>query len=690
MFFKFNNIAKILLILVLTLPTPVLADEITEVETFEGGDGKQVTDIVVPPTENNNLVIIENTWEAYGGMDNYHMSLEHSKHGGTSNDYEFVLPTDHDVYEVGFTIGAMNNQGQVQYTHSDDTTQTSTLDAQNGMAIAEMYEDVVYSVKSTANKFIDKFVITINDWSLLDNVEIKYAGTTTTTLDPLTIQRNANFASYGILETNEEKGIRIEEEEIVIQELIVIEIQEAIEVGDNMAITGYSETDEERAIREELTNVVIFIGDEEVVYNEKEQSDGTIDRDQERSINEELYGIALTDEQIERGDLELYDYEIIEKDIYEEEEQLINDDGLLVIEYIELEAKELEDEYILMVESKELIKELKLEGDELQEFIDTMQIIEQIDLEIYEVEIFEEEIIVDEIDWIEIRTENDLFPPTEEEIQKDIEKFNEENNEEINNDDRTDEMEDVLADRQDGFFEDEERTVELSKEEIEIEVEILEEVIEEIINVEEIIEIKEQEEIDTLTEEELEVYEEEVEAAIVEFVQELDTTEQVEVLEQVAEVSVQNLAVADEQTKQVVQAVVNEVTSVATVAELTEEELEVVAEVLGVTETEDIKIIAEQAVKDENIAIAVTEYVERATENADVEDYSISNVIVEVQIEEFLADPIGQLLNIDISDIVLSDIGNDMPQKSKDNAKKTVVPLILVGQIITAPFTKRF
>ena len=690
MFFKFNNIAKILLILVLTLPTPVLAEEITEVETFEGGDGKQVTDIVVPPTENNNLVIIENTWEAYGGMDNYHMSLEHSKHGGTSNDYEFVLPTDHDVYEVGFTIGAMNNQGQVQYTHSDDTTQTSTLDAQNGMAIAEMYEDVVYSVKSTANKFIDKFVITINDWSLLDNVEIKYAGTTTTTLDPLTIQRNANFASYGILETNEEKGIRIEEEEIVIQELIVIEIQEAIEVGDNMAITGYSETDEERAIREELTNVVIFIGDEEVVYNEKEQSDGTIDRDQERSINEELYGIALTDEQIERGDLELYDYEIIEKDIYEEEEQLINDDGLLVIEYIELEAKELEDEYILMVESKELIKELKLEGDELQEFIDTMQIIEQIDLEIYEVEIFEEEIIVDEIDWIEIRTENDLFPPTEEEIQKDIEKFNEENNEEINNDDRTDEMEDVLADRQDGFFEDEERTVELSKEEIEIEVEILEEVIEEIINVEEIIEIKEQEEIDTLTEEELEVYEEEVEAAIVEFVQELDTTKQVEVLEQVAEVSVQNLAVADEQTKQVVQAVVNEVTSVETVAELTEEELEVVAEVLGVTETEDIKIIAEQAVKDENIAIAVTEYVERATENADVEDYSISNVIVEVQIEEFLADPIGQLLNIDISDIVLSDIGNDMPQKSKDNAKKTVVPLILVGQIITAPFTKRF
>jgi hypothetical protein len=96
--------------------------------------------------------------------------------------------------------------------------------------------------------------------------------------------------------------------------------------------------------------------------------------------------------------------------------------------------------------------------------------------------------------------------------------------------------------------------------------------------------------------------------------------------------AVQNLAVADEQTKQVVQAVVNEVTNVETVAELNEEEKQVVAEVLGVTEKlMMLIIIAEQSAKDENINIAVQEYVDRATENADVEDYSISNVIVEVQ-----------------------------------------------------------
>ena len=388
------------------MPIPAFADEITEVETFEGGDGEQVTDIVVPPTENNNLVRVENTWESYGGMDNYHMSLEHSKHGGTSNDYEFVLPTDHDVYEVAFTISAMNNQGSVQYTHNDDTTQTNTIDAQNGMNMNTMYEDVVYSVQNTANKFIDKFVITINDWSLLDNVEIKYDGTTTTTttttLDPLTIQRNANFASYGISETDEEKGIREEEAE-VLEQIVVMEIQEAIEVSDNMAETGYNETDEERVIREELTNVVIVVGDEEVTYTEKEQNDGTISRDQERAMNEELYGVALTDEQIERGDLELYDVEIIDEDIYKEEEQFIDDADILDIEYIELTEEEMQRE-AKELEYEEEIEFFEFESEEkTREFIDTLIELEEIDLEIYEVEMFEDDIVVDEVDWIEIK-----------------------------------------------------------------------------------------------------------------------------------------------------------------------------------------------------------------------------------------------------------------------------------------------
>ena len=111
---------------------------------------------------------------------------------------------------------------------------------------------------------------------------------------------------------------------------------------------------------------------------------------------------------------------------------------------------------------------------------------------------------------------------------------------------------------------------------------------------------------------------------------------------------------------------------------------------LGVEEANDVVIIAEQSVKEEAIATAVEEYVERATENADVEDYGIQNVIVEVGVEQFIDDPIGQLTDIDLSSVVLSDIGSDMPEAVKTQAAKTVVPVIIVGQIIATPFTRRF
>ena len=662
---------RICIALFLAVPIPAFADEITEVETFEGGDGEQVTDIVVPPTENNNLVRVENTWQSYGGMDNYHMSLEHSKHGGTSNDYEFVLPVDHDVYEVAFTIGAMNNQGSVQYTHNDDTTQTNTIDAQSGMDINTMYEDVVYSVQDTANKFIDKFVITINDWSLLDNVEIKYDGTTTTTttLDPLTIQRNANFASYGISETDEEKGTREEEEAEVLEQIIVMEIQEAIEVSDNMAETGYNETDEERAVREELTNVVIVVGDEEVTYTEKEQNDGTIDRDQERAINEELYGVALTDEQIERGDLELYDVEIIDEDIYEEEEQFIDDADILDIEYIELE----DEEYIELIEEET----------------------KEIDLEIYEIELFQDDIIIDEVDWIEIRIENDLFPPTEEEIKEDLIEVQDKLHEEILRDelDREDEIQDKkVLDEPIQEVVDEDVVREIPKEqdlepieltEEEVAVEVAE--IEEIIVIE--IEIATEEEIEEFTEEELVEYEEAKEEAIQEYVQDLTNEEASEVLEEVNDIGVQNLDQASEEVQEIVQAVVEE--AIADVEQLTTEQVEVVAEVLQV-EAEDVQLIAESVKDDVIVAEAVEEYVERAVDNAEVENYTLADVVTEISYESFIENPIETFVDFNnLGDITIANIGDDMTNDQKEKAQEVVVPVILTRIATMAAFIYR-
>ncbi len=313
---------RICLALFLAVPIPAFADETTtttttsttttttipegqvvETETFDGGvsGNDQTTDIVIPEEENNNLVNIDDTWSGLYGMDGTHIELEYQKHSGSTNDYTFTLPEEHDIYEVGFTIGAVNNAGTVEYTHSDDTTQTNDIDAQTYSGDNTMFEDIVYNIYDQANLFIDKFVITINDWSLVDDIEIKYIDITTTTLDPLTIQRNANFASYGISETDEEKSIREEEEAIIVQQQI--EYQQAVEneMAANAEETGLLETNYEREYREATEIIVVVLDDgSEGEYTQNEIQDGTIDRENQRAVNEELYGVALTDEQIEK------------------------------------------------------------------------------------------------------------------------------------------------------------------------------------------------------------------------------------------------------------------------------------------------------------------------------------------------------------------------------------------------------
>ena len=648
---------------------PAYAEETIETETFDGGDngGEQVTDIVIPPTEDNNLVKIDNTWDYYGGMDNYHMELEYQKHGGSSNDYTFTLPTDHDVYEVGFTIGAMNNEGEVTYNHNDETSQTNTIEAQSGMDIATMYEEVVYSVQETANKFIDSFVITINDWSLLDNVEIKYdeTTTTTTTLNPLDVQRQANFASYGISETDEEKGIREEEEAIIQEEIIQMEIQEAIEVENNMAETGYNETNEERAEREARTNVTIIVGDEEVTYTEKEQNDGTIERDQERAINEELYGVALTDEQIERGDLELYDIEEEEigEEFFEDDDMVFEladeyeDEGF--VELTEEEYEELEKQMEIDVMVLELEEELEIfefdTKEEAEEFVETYLEIEEY---IEELDEFKTEVIVieEDIDLIDIFIDNDLFPPTEEEIKEDLKQVQDELKEnkiieeEILEEDITEEFEEILTE------------------------EVIEEEVKELETIIEIPQVKE------------ELTKEEIVEVVEEYVEELETEEVIEVLEEVNDIGVQNLSQATEETQVVIQAVVEE--AIDEIEELTEEQVEVVAEVLQV-ETEDVEIIAEAVKEDEIVAEAVEEYVERAVENKDVENYTLADVVTEVQFETFLENPIETFIDINISEINISTLGDDMTSDQREKAQEVVVPVILTRIASMAAFMFR-
>ena len=406
-----------------------------------------------------------------------------------------------------------------------------------------------------------------------------------------------------------------------------------------------------------LAPVIVKIGGEEVEYTQEELDDGTVERDIERQDNEDKYGCYMTNAQIDRGDCDIPKEEekeeeviIVVEDEQDTKTELPNDDVVVLDVADKDEDKDIIDEPI-----EEIIviqKDLELTDQEEKELTEVIKEIQKQDLDEFAIE--EEVIVFDLPEIIEIEQE-DL---NEEKITEPIKEVFEE-----------DEIVDIEPDRQEevGGRNNETPLDELPDEQ-------QEEVIKQ---VEEKIQV-------------VEITEDTTEAEIVEAVEALPVKEKIEVVKEVAKVKVQNLDKATEETKQIVQAVVVEVTKPETVAELSEEEKEVVAEVLGVVETNDVVIIAEQSVEDETIATAVQEYVERATENADVEDYGIQNVIVEIGIEQFVSDPIGQLTDIDLSDVVLSDIGSDMPEAVKTQAAKTVVPVIIVGQIIATPITRRF
>jgi len=191
-----------------------------------------------------------------------------------------------------------------------------------------------------------------------------------------------------------------------------------------------------------------------------------------------------------------------------------------------------------------------------------------------------------------------------------------------------------------------------------------------------------------LTEEEVAVEVAEVQEIVEEIVVEEATVEEVvEVLEQVNDIGVQNLDQATKEVQQVVQAVVEE--AIADVEELTEEQVEVVAEVLQV-EAEDVAIIAESVKDDEVIAEAVEEYVARAVENTDVENYTLADVVTEISYESFIENPIETFVDFDgLGDITIANIGDDMTQDQREKAQEVVVPVILTRIASMAAFIFR-
>jgi len=314
---------------------------------------------------------------------------------------------------------------------------------------------------------------------------------------------------------------------------------------------------------------------------------------------------------------------------------------------------------------------------------DCLIIIEKV--EVFEDDIIEEEVIVEEIeeDVEVIIPENDvvvLDPPKKEVIEDEVVEFEE----------LPIEFEIIEFDLED--------IVPKDVVEIPIPVEVIknEPVKEDIPEVLEedtpdttlpLVEIEPEREEIVFTEEEVAVEVAEVVEIIEDIVVEEATVEEVvEVLEEVNDIGVQNLSSVTEETQEIIQEVVEE--AIADVAELTEEQVEVVAEVLQV-ETEDVAIIAESIKDDEVIAEAVEEYVERAVQNADVENYTLADVVTEVQFETFIDNPIQTFIDIDIQEINFSDIGNDMTTDQKEKAQEVVVPVILTRIATMAAFVYR-
>jgi len=392
---------------------------------------------------------------------------------------------------------------------------------------------------------------------------------------------------------------------------------------------------------------VIMDDGTEAEYTQDQIAQGDVERDNERKANEEKWGCYVTNIALERGDCEAYNEAIAEPEEEIIEEEVIDDK---IIEE-EIKDEEIVEEIIEDDTTDDIVDDIVVEDDKTEE-------------------------VVDEVKITTTTTVPKITTTTTQPIKEDfVDKDTIEQEVEI--------VEDVIS---------EEFTEELTEEEIEFLVDETEDLVNEIV----IVEIEEAEINDNMTEDEIVFAQEKFEEAIEEAVKELPTEKKVEVVKEVAKVKVQTLASADNKTKAVVKAVVKEVTKTETVAQLSEEEKKDVGKVLGFqdeTAADDVEIIAIQAEKEPAVAEAVAEYVDRAIENKDVENYTLADVITEVQVENFLENPVGSLLDVDFSEISISTIGYDMTSDQKEKAQEVVVPVILASQRIAqagALMTRRF
>ena len=123
-----------------------------------------------------------------------------------------------------------------------------------------------------------------------------------------------------------------------------------------------------------------------------------------------------------------------------------------------------------------------------------------------------------------------------------------------------------------------------------------------------------------------------------------------------------------------------------TLKALTQEAKAEVAEDLGIKPSE-VAQIAEQMKSNPALAEAFVEFTDRAeTAGETPMPFTLADAVTEVQTEAFLADPLGAVFEVDVTELLsnFSELGMDMTDDQREKAQEVIIPVVIASQIAGA------
>ena len=123
-----------------------------------------------------------------------------------------------------------------------------------------------------------------------------------------------------------------------------------------------------------------------------------------------------------------------------------------------------------------------------------------------------------------------------------------------------------------------------------------------------------------------------------------------------------------------------------TLRALTKEAKAEVASDLGIKPSE-VAQIAEQMKSNPALAEAFVEFADRAGDAGETPmPFTLADAVTEVQTEAFLADPLGAVFEVDVTELLsnFSELGMDMTDDQREKAQEVIVPVVIASQIAGA------